>query len=143
MCATAAPHVRVQCLPTNTLSTSPAHTHTGWTFAFFNSKAQEERKARIERVNEQVCFVLEGRGLHTPRQRVRSRNTPQHHFTAGVVSRTLLHTPTHPHVVARFLWPAAGVCVGHQVSLQCYGAPTQPKRGRQTRCARLPQGHSE
>jgi hypothetical protein len=26
----------------------------GWTFAFFNSKAQEERKARIERVNEQL-----------------------------------------------------------------------------------------
>jgi hypothetical protein len=35
------------------------YTHdTGWTFAFFNSKAQEERKARIERVNEQVRVAL-------------------------------------------------------------------------------------
>lgn len=35
----------------------------GWTFAFFNSKAQEERKARIERVNEQVILSLRSRAM--------------------------------------------------------------------------------
>jgi hypothetical protein len=40
---------------TNLMQLSPTnHKNAGWTFAFFNSKAQEERKARIERVNEQL-----------------------------------------------------------------------------------------
>jgi len=30
-----------------------------WSFAFFKSKVQEERKARIERVNEQVKAACE------------------------------------------------------------------------------------
>eukprot|EP00879_Flechtneria_rotunda_P008158 GHRR01008546.1.p1 GENE.GHRR01008546.1~~GHRR01008546.1.p1 ORF type:complete len:157 (+),score=52.66 GHRR01008546.1:1428-1898(+) len=79
----------------------------GWMFAWFNSKTQEERKARIERVNEQLRdFYGPLLACVTATKSAYDAMVKQHspNGSAAAFQERCIHDPTGPEAKAYRVW---------------------------------------